>query len=106
MKRLITVLAIVVLTARLGVVTYDGHRESYYNLPMKKVVENAQQRGFYADYWEREDGCKMYGPYVIVAADYNLHPYGSVVDTSHGAGIVLDTGTFKDRATVDMAVTW
>lgn len=105
MKRL-TLLLAVILTARLGVINYDGHRETYYNLPMQRVVERAQQIGVQGEYSIREDGVKMYGPLVIVAADWDLHPYGTVVDTSLGLGIVLDTHTAKDRATVDVATNW
>lgn len=50
----------------------------------------------------------MYGPFVIVAADWNVHPYGSIVNTSRGIGIVLDTGDFAkaDNELIDIAVTW
>ena len=50
----------------------------------------------------------MYGHFVIVAANFKTHPYGSVVDTSLGQGIVLDTGDFakKSPTTIDIAVNW
>lgn len=105
MKKLTLLLAIV-LTARLGTVTYDGHRETYYNLRMHKVCTKAVERGVSGLYWEREDGCKMFGDYIICAADLNKHPYGSLVQTSLGTGIVLDTGSFADRTTIDIATTW
>lgn len=73
---------------------------------MNKVCANAREKGIYGTYWEREDGCKMYGDYVICAADYNKHPYGSLILTSRGTAIVLDTGTFEDRTIVDIATTW
>ena len=104
-KRL-TLLLTIVLTARLGTVTYDGHRETFYNLKMHRVCTRAVERGVPGLYWEREDGCKMFGDYIIVAADFNRHPYGSLVQTSLGTGIVLDTGTFEDRSTIDIATTW
>ena len=38
---------------------------------------------------------KMLGDYVIVAADLNKYPRGSIVDTSLGQGIVCDTGVLR-----------
>lgn len=73
---------------------------------MGRIVERAKENGIEGDYWVREDGCKMYGQFVIVAADWNLHPYGTAIETSRGIGIVLDTHTTKDRTLVDLAVTW
>lgn len=96
------------LTKTKGVNMYEGHRETYYNLPMGLVCSNATNRGIEGNYWVREDGAKMFGMYVIVAANYSLHPYGSIVDTSLGQGIVLDTGTFVNTYPegYDLAVTW
>ena len=104
-KRL-TLLLTIVLTARLGTITFDGHRETFYNLRMHRVCTKATERGIPGLYWERDDGCKMFGDFIICAADYNLHPYGSTVQTSLGQGIVLDTGSFTDRSTIDIATTW
>ena len=97
-----------VLTKRGGVNYFDGHKETYYNLSMKKVVSNAQNRGIEGDYWEREDGAKMIGDYIMVAADQSIHPYGSLVETSLGTGIVVDTGTFikTNPQQIDIATTW
>ena len=96
----------VILTARAGRITYNGHPETWYDLNMTRVCERAQQNGIEGDMWIREDGVKMYGPWVIVAADWDLHPYGSVMETSQGDGIVLDTHTAKDRSIVDIATDW
>ena len=91
-----------------GVNNYDNHTETYYNLPMGGIVANAQANGIPGDYWTREDGVKMYGDKVIVAADYSLHPYGSTIPTSLGEGIVLDTGGFTqwNPTGTDIAVDW
>lgn len=95
-----------------GVFWYDDgnglHKETYYNLDMKKVVEKAKSKGIKGPYWETKDGLKMYGYYIILAANYDTHPYGSVVETSLGFGKVLDTGAFaQDNPTqIDLAVTW
>ena len=60
------------------------------------------------NYWVREDGVKMYGDYVIVAANLDVHPRGSTVETSLGTGIVLDTGGFaaENPTQVDIATDW
>lgn len=107
MKRIITLLA-VILTANLGRVQFQGHDETWYNLPMQNVIKTAISKGIEDDYWERKDGCKMYGKYVICAANYNIHPYGSIVETSRGLGITLDTGDFAktEPTTIDIATTW
>jgi len=105
-------IAITILTPQAGVNWFhDGltmHKETYYNLNMKRIVRTAEQRGIEGMYWEREDGMKMYGDYIIVAANHNYHPYGSLVVTSRGVGIVLDTGTFAktNPEQYDLAVTW
>lgn len=50
----------------------------------------------------------MYGDYVIVAANLDVHPRGSTVETSLGTGIVLDTGGFaaENPTQVDIATDW
>ena len=102
-----------VLTKSRGTVQFEGHKETYYNLPMGKVVSNAQKKIQAAqdenwEYWEREDGAKMLGDYIMVAADQKIHPYGSLVNTSLGMGIVVDTGTFimTNPQQIDIAVNW
>lgn len=94
-----------------GVAYFDGHRETWYNLDMSVVVQYARERiaGYSdAEYWIREDGCKMLGPYIMVAAEQAVHPYGSLVETSLGTGIVVDTGTFRysNPYQIDIAVDW
>ena len=96
-----------ILTASAGRITFNGHSETYYSLPMKRVVARADDRYQTNNvYWIRDDGCKMYGPFVIVAADFGTYPYGSIVGTSRGLGIVLDTHTASDRGLIDIATTW
>lgn len=96
------------LTASAGVNYYGEQKETYYNLNMSRVVANAQNNGLQGDYWVREDGAKMFGDYVIVAANQDVHPYGSTVETSLGEGIVLDTGGFAagNPTQVDIATDW
>ena len=108
----ILAIAITMLTPQAGVNWFnDGltiHKESYYNLNMKRVVATAQSRGLVGAYWEREDGMKMFNNFIIVAANQQVHPYGSIVLTSRGPGIVLDTGSFaaSNPEQYDLAVTW
>lgn len=98
-----------VLNSYDGINWYNGHKESYYNLPMSRICQKAQDSGIPGEYWINPDtGVKMYGNFVIVAADFSVHPYGSVVETSHGPGLALDTGDFKkyDREQIDIATDW
>lgn len=96
------------LTATGGVYWYGDQKETWYNLPMEGVIAQAQNNGIYGEYWVREDGCKMYGDYIILACNRGVHPMGSLVETSLGTGISLDTGAFaSDNPTqVDIAVGW
>jgi len=56
------------LTAALGKITYNGHTETWYDLPMEYVIQRSQDAGIPAEYWVRDDGVKMFGQWVIVAA--------------------------------------
>lgn len=106
--RMIFTLAAVILTARLGRINYNDHCETYYNLNMDRIVERADSVYGLSDVYEiREDGVKTYNNFVIVATDWNIYPFGSVVETSRGIGIVLDhIGAVKNRNTVDIATEW
>jgi len=85
----------------------DGILETYYNLPMEGLIEALDRSWAYYDcinrdiiddilensgYWIRNDGVKMFGDYVIVAAELTQFPRGTIVETSLGTGMVLDTG--------------
>lgn len=96
------------LTQAGGVYWYGDQKETWYNLPMEGVIAQAQSNGIYGEYWVREDGCKMYGDYIILACNRDVHPMGSLVETSLGTGISLDTGAFADinPTQVDIAVEW
>lgn len=86
----------------------SGCEETYYNLPMHNVVDNMHDLGYEGKYWVRSDGVKMFGEYVMVAADLNLYPRGSIVETSRGPGIVCDTGEFAktNHKLFDIATDW
>ena len=97
-----------VLSKSRGTVTGPSGKETYYNLNMAGVVNIMRSMGNTDEYWVREDGCKMLGDYIMVAANLNLRPRGSIVETSLGKAIVCDTGTFARRnpTQIDVAVTW
>lgn len=96
------------LNKRNGRVKGPSGNETYYNLPMKKVIYYMNQLGYYGEVWVREDGVKMFGDYVMVAANLKIRPKGSLVETTLGTGIVVDTGSFvkRDSTGLDIAVSW
>lgn len=100
-----------VLTKSKGVVNGPSGKESYYNLNMTSVINSMRNLGYNETeypYWVREDGVKMLGEYVIVAANYEIRPRGTIIESSLGLAIVCDTGGFaKNNPTqIDIAVTW
>lgn len=96
------------LTPEGGVYWFGDQKETYYNLPMDVIVSIAESNGIEGEYWIRDDGCKMLGDYIILACNRSVHPYGSIVETSLGYGISLDTGGFAESNPyqVDIAVNW
>lgn len=98
-----------VLTAFAGVNYGPSGKETYYNLDMSGVVSIMRSMGNTDEYWVRDDGCKMLGDYIMVAADLSAHPRGSLVPTSLGMGIVCDTGGFVSNGSgvaLDIATSW
>lgn len=101
-----------VLNPHVGtVIGPTGNKETYYNLEMKGVVAIMRSKGFSEEeypYWVREDGAKMLGDYIMCAADLNLRPRGSLVESSLGTCIVADTGDFiySNPTQIDIAVLW
>jgi hypothetical protein len=97
-----------VLSPGRGVNYGPSGKETYYNLNMNGVVNIMRSMGNSDEYWVRDDGCKMLGDYIMVAANLNLRPRGSIVETSLGDAIVCDTGGFAKRNPyqIDIAVTW
>lgn len=100
-------LTALMLTAKGGVFNNleTGYTEKYYNLSMQRIVKRAQDMGIPCEYWVRDDGVKMFGPWVIVAAHPSVTRY-TRVQTSLGEGIVLDYHTAKDETLLDIATTW
>lgn len=96
------------LTPSGGVHNGPSGLETYYNLPMDGVIQQARNFGIEGEYWVRDDGVKMYGDYVILACNRDVHPMGTLVETSLGTGISLDTGGFAEGnpTQCDVAVSW
>lgn len=95
----------VILTAKLGTVQFEGHKETWYNLNMRKVVQRAKDMGIPAEYWVDDRGVKRFGPWVICAAHPSKIRY-TIIQTSLGEGIILDTHTAKDAELIDIATAW
>ena len=96
------------LTASGGVYYGPSGKETYYNLNMSGVIDIMRGMGNNDAYWVREDGAKMLGDYIIVAANLNKYPRGTIVETSLGKGIVCDTGSFTQNSDtqLDIATDW
>ena len=87
----------------------SGYKETYYNLNMSHIVKRMRRMGFYEEdypFYIREDGCKMLGDFIMVAADLSIHKRGSIVMTSLGQGLVCDTGCAIKGQKLDIATSW
>lgn len=96
------------LTARKGVNDGPSGKETWYNLDMSGCIYLMNCLGYSSEdypYWVREDGCKMFGDYVMVAADLSIRPKGTILECSLGTAIVVDTGDL-DPYQLDIAVNW
>lgn len=99
------------LTAPKGTIEGPSGKETWYNLKMSGVVSNMRRLGFDETnypYWVRDDGVKMLGDYVMVAADLGIRPKGTVLESSLGMAIVCDTGEFakSNQTQIDIATNW
>lgn len=99
------------LTKSGGVFQGPSGKETYYNLPMGNIVTEMRNKGYTVEeypYWVREDGAKMLGKYVMCGAYLGTRPKGTILETSLGMAIVVDTGPFayKNPTALDMAVDW
>lgn len=98
-----------VLTPSGGTANGPSGFETYYNLDMTGVIDIMSSYGYsQSDYWVRDDGCKMLGDYIMVAANLDIRPRGTILECSLGAAIVCDTGGFayNDPYQLDIAVNW
>ena len=99
------------LTKGKGVNNGPSGKETYYNLDMSGVISIMRSLGYSEDeypYWIRDDGVKMFGPYVMVAAELSSRPKGTIIECSLGTAIVVDTGGFaaNNPTQLDIAVDW
>lgn len=99
------------LTKSSGVFQGPSGKETYYNLPMGRCIGIMRDMGYSVEeypYWVREDGAKMLGSFVMCAADLNSRPKGTILETSLGMAIVVDTGSFaySNPQQLDMCVAW
>ena len=99
------------LTKSGGVFYGPSGKETYYNLNMSRCISIMRDLGYSEEeypYWIREDGAKMLGDYVMVAADLSIRPKGTILETSLGTAIVVDTGSFAkyDSMMLDVCVSW
>ena len=99
-----------VYTATKGDGTKVARKETYYDLPMSGVMQNAARLcSTQATYSVRADGAKVDADgYVLVAANLSRYPRCSVVETSLGPGKVYDTGGFasSNAEQFDLATDW
>ena len=97
-----------VLSKGRGTIQGPSGKETDDNLNMSGVVSIMRGMGYDYEYWVRDDGVKMFGNYVMIAANLNIRPRGSLVQTSLGMGMVCDTGTFAKRnpTQIDIATAW
>ena len=99
------------LTRQSGVFNGPSGKETYYNLDMSRCVSIMRSIGFSEEeypYWVRSDGAKMLGDYVMCAAELNTRPRGTILKTSMGLAIVVDTGSFayENPSQIDICTTW
>lgn len=100
-----------VSTPQNGGVMGPSGQETYYNLYMGNCIAKMRSLGYSEEeypYWIRDDGAKMLGHYVMVAANWQIRPLGTILETSIGWGIVVDTGDFVEYSPrgIDLAVDW
>ena len=94
-----------------GSIMGPSGKETYYNLDMSVCVRIMRRMGFSEaeyPYAVRSDGVKTLGGYVMVAANLGIRPKGTLIETSVGTGIVVDTGGFaqRNKTQLDIAVNW
>ena len=99
------------ITKRGGVYNGPSGKETYYNLPMQGVIRIMRNLGYSEEeypYWIRKDGVKMFGDYIMVAANLDIRPKGTILECSLGTAIVCDTGDFAktNKTQLDIAVDW
>ena len=97
-----------VLSPDTGRINGPSGEETYYNLDMSWCVSMMKSVGYEYEEYVREDGVKMFGPYVMCAANLDIRPKGTILPSSLGMAIVVDTGGFAEYNPyqLDIAVAW
>lgn len=94
---------------------YEGPSglESYYYANPYYIEKIVESLGYDYEYHVRGDGVQMVGDYCIVASNIDQYPYGTVLETSLGLGMVLDCGQFgghilnyESEYTLDIGTVW
>lgn len=86
------------LTKSAGVNYYNGHKETYYS---SNVLYHYRTPEWVCDdegFWRTTDG------YYVVAANSGEYSQGTIIDTSKGKAMVLDSGC--SYGTIDFYVNW
>ena len=91
------------LTKSGGVFYGPSGKETYYNLNMSRCIDIMRGLGYDYEYWIRDDGVKMFGDYVMIAANTGVYPKGSIIETSLGTAIVVD---HCPSGNIDVCVSW
>ena len=99
------------ITAESGVFYGVSGKETYYNLPMGNCIKIMRDMGYSVEeypFYIREDGAKCLGDYVMCAANLETRPKGTILETSLGYAIVVDTGSFvySNPTGIDLATDW
>ena len=98
------------ITKQSGTFAGPSGKETYYNLNMSGCVSIMRNLGYSEDeypVWTRDDGVKMFGYYVMVAANTYAYPKGTVIETSMGTAMVVDHCVrAESEQLLDIAVTW
>ena len=97
-----------IINSYVGTVKGPSGKETYYNLPMSGVIAIMEDLGYTGEYWVREDGAKMLGDFIMVAAELGSRPKGTIIKTSLGWAVVADTGGFAryNPTQLDIATAW
>lgn len=91
------------LTKSAGVFYGPSGKETWYNMNMNTCLDIMRSYGYDYEYWIRDDGVKMYGDYVMIAANVYVYPKGTILETSLGTAIVVD---HCPAGNIDICVTW
>jgi len=86
-----------VITPNSGRIQGPQEMESYYALPASGLYQfkSSWPKKLQGLKFHDENGWMKLGDYFCVAANLDIYPRGTIVQTSLGAAVVVDTGTFS-----------